>query len=425
MTKSTKMIKLLINFWKEKNQSKLTVSWAESLMAYVNELTSNEKFIEQMYDHVAGLFYTMDTAPAQAIVAFPHLANMGSMTSKLRRTYNWNEQAVEMVQNRQGVQTKQVKLKVLDAFLEHQNADDVTRYFCRMLGTPIPKNKNEKEAKEQPTSSKTSKTPCTVHFIPEYDISEEDTVCLAQAADLLDMEEDAERMIDLGSQLSDQPGSVYSQRADIEDVMSMMSYQTSKSSRIMAAFQDQNKIDLNLSQLDIDFEAKLTLPLQHDDKGEIQIQALTSDMHVAICTHWDVNTYSKCENEAIKGQYWCEEHQGLHFDRSDDFLKELKGFDDDLKFHLSKSIEVENHDDALIMLVHEYATSFTGPTDAFIHGRNQTEKILTVSYDAYMANKSCEFSKFNHEPFRALFKEANFSGKKYFHNKKFLNQFLF
>ena len=87
MTRNVKMMKKLTTFWKEHRKSNLTASWAQSLTEYVADLTSNANFIEQMYDHVAGLLYTTDTAPNQAIVAFPHLANMGSMTSKLRKTY--------------------------------------------------------------------------------------------------------------------------------------------------------------------------------------------------------------------------------------------------------------------------------------------------------------------------------------------------
>ena len=109
MTRNIKMMSKLVNFWKNQRKSNLTASWAQSLTEYVADLTSNDNFMEQMYDHVAGLLYTMDTAPNQAIVAFPHLANMGSMTSKLRKSYAWNEQAIAMVQARQGVKTKEVK----------------------------------------------------------------------------------------------------------------------------------------------------------------------------------------------------------------------------------------------------------------------------------------------------------------------------
>ena len=78
MTKNVKMMAKLIKYWKEQKKSNLTAAWAQSLTEYVSDLTSNDQFIEQMYDHVAGLLYTMDAAPSQAIVAFPHLANMGS-----------------------------------------------------------------------------------------------------------------------------------------------------------------------------------------------------------------------------------------------------------------------------------------------------------------------------------------------------------
>lgn len=391
----------LINFWKEQKKSNLTASWAQSLTEYVADLTSNDTFIEQMYDHVAGLLYTMDTAPNQAIVAFPHLANMGSTTSRLRKAYAWNDQAIEMVQARQGVKTKEVKFKTFEDFIAFENNPEVTKYFRRMIG-----------ANKDPLPNDTaSKKPCTATFIEEVDITEEDNECIAQASELLDMETDAERMINLGSELLDSSGSVYSSRADVEDIMSMISYQTSKSSRLMGAMQDQNQIDLNLSQTNFEFEHKLTLPIQQDEDGNIQIQALTDDINVAICTHWDAQSYTKCEKEALPGQYWCDEHVGLNFDRSNDFLKELKGFNQDITFNLTQSIIVENHEEFLIMDVHEYATSYTGPTDAFLHGKSQTEKLLKVSYEAFMANKSCDFDKFDHKPFRALFKESDYSGK--------------
>ena len=402
MTKNTKMMAKLIKYWKEQKKSNLTAAWAQSLTEYVADLTSNEKFIEQMYDHVAGLLYTMDTAPNQAIVAFPHLANMGSMTSSLRKTYAWNEKAVQMVQNRQGVKTKEVRFKTFEDFLKFENNLEVSKYFRRMIGANMEASTSD--------STSTQSEPCTAIFIEEVDITEDDNECIARASELLDMEEDAERMINLGSELLDSSGSVYSSRADVDDIMSMVSYQTSKSSRLIGAMQDQNQIDLNLSQTNFEFEHKITLPIKQDDDGEIQIQALTDDMHVAICTHWDSNTYTKCEKEALPGQYWCDEHVGLNFDRSNDFLKELKGFDQNITFNLTQSIVVENHEEFMVLDVYEYATSYNGPTEAFIHGKNQVEKLLKVSYETYMADRTCSFDKFDHKPFRALFKEADYSG---------------
>ena len=405
MTRNVKMMEKLIKYWRVQKKSTMTAAWAQSLTEYVADLTSNDQFMEQMYDHVAGLLYTMDAAPSQAIVAFPHLANMGSMTSKLRKTYAWNEKAITMVQNRQGVQTKEVRFKVFEDFLKFENNPEVSKYFRRMIGANM-------EVNSTPSQS-TESEPCTAIFIDEVDINEEDNECLARASELLDMEEDAERMINLGSELLDADGSVYSSRADVEDIMSMISYQTSKSSRLIGAMQDQNQIDLNLSQTNLEFEHKITLPIHKDEDGEIQIQALMDDMNVAICTHWDSQTYTKCENEALPGQYWCEEHVGLNFDRSNDFLKELKGFDQNITFNLTQSIVVENHEEFLIMDVHEYATSFEGPTDAFLHGKNQTEKLLKIAYEVYMANQSCDFDKFDHKPFRASFKEAShYSGER-------------
>ena len=195
MTRGVKMVSKLVKFWKEKKNSILTASWAESLMAYVVELTANDQFIEQMYDHVAGLLYTMDTAPSQAIVAYPHLVNMGSMTSKLRKTYAWNDKAIEMVQQQQGTQTKTVRFKIFEEFLASENDPEVRKYFRRLMGASIEKNDTDNASEIQ--SSSTSNKPCTAIFNEEVDITEDDNECLARASELLDMEEDAERMINL------------------------------------------------------------------------------------------------------------------------------------------------------------------------------------------------------------------------------------
>ena len=66
------------------------------------------------------------------------------------------------------------------------------------------------------------------------------------------------------------------------------------------------------------------------------------------------------------------------------------------------------------MDVTEYATSYDGPTNTFLHGKINSEALLQLGYQEYMSNKSCDFKKFNHEPFKARFKEVDYSGMSFY-----------
>ena len=385
----------LATYWRDERKSKLTAHWVETLADYVNELVENDKFMNQMYDHLAAILYTMDTAPNHAIVAFAHLANMGSLTTKLKKLYDWDDQAIQFVQQRQNVKPKEAKFKTFQSFLQRKNQVETTQFFQRLLGSAV--------TTVEPTQT-TSEQPYTAPDNPDVEISEEDNHCLALAADILTMESDSERLFNLGGQVNESTG-LLAQPADVDDIMSLVSYQTSRSSRIMSAFQDQKIVDINVSQIDFDADGKLTLPIQTDDDGKPMVQALIEDQDAPLCQHWDPVTMMKCEEAAQTGQYWCNEHQHLIFDRSDDFLKELKGFNNEIVFNLSQSMQVENHNDAIVLPVFQYATSYDGPTDTFIHGRVTTEKILEVAYQVHLANPSGDFLRFNPEPYKATFKE--------------------
>ena len=419
MGKCSRMVTKLIKFWKEDQGSKLTAHWADSLNSYVKELVALPKFMDQMYQHVAELLYTMDTAPQQAYIAFSHLANMGSMTSSLKKMYDWNEKAIQMVQNRLNVKPQKVRFKSFGPFLNSQNDMETSTFFKRIMGSSIdPKPEESKPTTSATTSTTTTQEPLmalnSLGTTFPTEISEEDHLCIVEAADLLDMENDPSKHFNVGSMVSED-STLFANRAEAEDIMSLMSYETSRSSRLLSSLQDQQEINLNLSQIDLAVDDKMVLPIQTDEDGKAQIQALISDVNVSQCTHWDPINQIKCEQEAVIGQYWCMEHQGLHFDRSNEFLKELKGFNEDLTFNLSKSIKVENHDDDLVMLTYEYATSFDGPTNAFLHGKKSAEKLLTASYDIYLKNPTGDFSSFNYESLRTLFPEVKYSAITWYH----------
>ena len=416
MGKCSRIITKLVKFWRDEQGSKLTSHWAESLLAYVKELLALPKFMDQMYQHVAELLFTMDTAPDQAYIAFSHLANMGSMTSSLQRMYGWNEKAIELVQTRMNVRPRQVRFKSFGPFLNAQNDQETTAFFKRIMGAGL-KNTTPTTMTSTTTSTSNQEPLMALSSLGTTyptEISEDDHMCIVEAADLLDMENNLDKHFNLGTNVADD-STIYANRAEAEDIMSVMSYETSRSSRLLSDLQDRNEIDLNLSQLDLSNEDKLVLPIEAGEDGKAQIQALISDVNVSYCNHWDHLNQVKCEQEALVGQYWCAEHQGLHFDRSNEFLKELKGFSEELTFHLTKSIKVENHDDILIMMTFEYATSYNGPTDAFLHGKKSAEKLLKACYDIFLKNPSDEFSKFNHETLRSLFPEVQYSLITWYH----------
>ena len=398
MDKGIRMIMHLAKFWKQQHKSVLTAQWTENLATYIKDLTASDKFMTQMYDHLASLIYTMDTAPSKAVTIFAHLANMGSMTRKLRDMYDWDQSVIDMVQSAQNVKPKEVKLKTFQTFLQSQDNLEVTQYFQRILGAAV-----------MTPSVNTQESYTTINTAA--DITEEDNQCLAETSEVLDMENDPERFLNLGKMVSDQDN-LLTQPADIDDIMSLVSCNTSKSSRVMSAFQDQH-LELNLSQMDVIYDDKLILPIQTDDENP-QIQPLVEEAEGVICTHWDPITEEKCEKEAQAGQYWCMEHQGLQFDRADDFLKEMKGINNDLIFNLSESIQVENTEN-VVLEVFQYATSYDGPSNAFIHGRSSMERLLKVAYEVHRSNPSSEFKTFSEKLYKATFKEVSYNGLFWYH----------
>ena len=118
-----------------------------------------------------------------------------------------------------------MKVKTFQSFLQHQDNLEVTQYFQRILGAAVVSGRSNEE--EPYTAINTA-----------ADISEEDNQCLAETAEILDMENEPERFLNLGETPSNEE-SLLAQPADIDDIMSIVSCNTSKSSRIMSAFQDQ------------------------------------------------------------------------------------------------------------------------------------------------------------------------------------------
>ena len=394
MDRGIKMITHLAQHWRETLNSNLTAQWTESLATYVKDLTASSTFMSQMYEHLASLIYTMDMAPSKAITVFPHLANMGSLTTSLKNMYGWDQSIIKVVQIAQKVRPKKVKVKTFQSFLQAQGKLEVSQYFQRILGAAVVSTRETADSQEPYTAINTA-----------ADITEDDNELLAEASDILDMENDPERFLNLGGMVSNDQN-MLAQPADIDDIMSIVSYNTSKSSRIMSALQDQNQIDINISQMDMIYDDKLVLPFQQDSANP-QLQPLVEEELKIICTHWDPITDEKCDQEAQTGQYWCHEHQGLQFDRADDFLKEMKGINNDLIYNLTESIQVENTENVTLD-VFQYATSFDGPTNAFLHGRTSMERLLKVAFEVHRANPSMDFNSFSEKLYKANFKEVSY-----------------
>ena len=401
MDRGIKMIKNLAQFWRENLSSKLTAQWADNLADYIKGLTASSKFMDQVYEHLASLIYTMDMAPSKAITIFPHLANMGSLTSTMKTMYDWDQSLIDLVQTTQKVRPKKVKIKTFQPFLQSQAKLEVSQYFQRILGHAVVSERDAAENQEPYTAINTA-----------ADITAEDNECLAESAEILDMENDPERFLNLGGMIGNDQG-MMAQPADIDDIMSIVSCNTSKSSRIMSAFQDQHQLDMNISQLDVIYDDKLVLPFQVESSTP-QLKPLPEEEQKIICTHWDPILEEKCDQEALNGQYWCNEHQGLQFDRADDFLKEMKGINAEIMYNLSESIQVENTEN-VVMSVFQYATSFDGPTNAFLHGRTNMERLLKVAYEVYRANPTSEFKTFSEQLYRANFKEVSYPAIFWYH----------
>ena len=209
MDKNFKMVQQLVDFWKVQKKSNLTAFWAEALNKYIKDLAENPKFIDQMYDHMADLVYTMDTAPSQAVIAFAHLANMGTMTSSLKRMYDWNDEAIKLIQQRQNVKPKQVRIKAFQEFLLFKNNMETNSHFNRIMGASV-------LAASAPTIS-TNASSTTLEPPTPTEISEEDNQCLAEAVDLTEMDTDMAKLLDLGTDPDNKQ--LFNNPADADDMI--------------------------------------------------------------------------------------------------------------------------------------------------------------------------------------------------------------
>ena len=301
-------------FYTKRFRSELTARRIRQTSQFAKDLALSGQFRSQLYEHAASIFALMEQQSPMLLIHFDSLISLGSVTTRLARQQNWDEDYIQRVQNLYKVENFNAQnwMEPFNRYLEvRPDYKNSSGYFKVILNDAIKPDQRFNLSKIKVATMTES-----------LKITQEDLKMMTISTDILSIPGtifQLERTFTTSNQVVDDE-----QMSTVEEILSQISSETNNTSRAISIVNDEEQRGWNLSATDIP-------QIESDDESII----------LEVCEYFDGQAERICGAPLEAGKNRCPEHAKPEFNQPMEIIKQLKAVDPGRQFSLMKGLKVE------------------------------------------------------------------------------------